>query len=234
MTAAVTPTVVGFIAILGLFCAQRHGGARLGGFVSGLPLVSLPCAMMAALTGGYEAFSLAIYGAIVATGVSAFAMMMLGRLHHHAALPVGIVVMLIVMLTICSGLARVQTTSPAAAAAFSMALLAVALVLSRVRRPVETSAISGAAARAPLALPMLCAALGSYVVTVWVFTQLGPFWAGAFSSSPILGVCAIAFGVKQGGSANVLRVTRGYASGCVCKFGILVSALLIGSLARLM
>jgi hypothetical protein len=92
MNAAPMPMAVGISALATLFIAQRRAGERAGGLIAGLPLISLPCAIVAGMGTGRDEAVATLVGPFVSTGVSAFAFMLLGRRHRYVVLPVALAV----------------------------------------------------------------------------------------------------------------------------------------------
>jgi hypothetical protein len=227
LTAALLRGAVTSVAVAGMLLAARRWGRSLAGLLTGLPTVTGPAIVWLALDRGGDFAAQAAHGAVLAAAPCAlFAL-------------------------VYAWLAGVHGRAVALTAAAGVSLLPVPLLML-VPWPMVGCVVLGAVAstvclrlmprwrRRAVPLPAPSAAMHAAAWTVLVAAAvsalssllapaLGPLWAGALTSPPLLAAAVVWEVHRQGCAARVLDFLRGYTAGLlgrtlfVAVFGVLLA-----------
>jgi hypothetical protein len=209
--AALSAAVVGL-----LLMTLRHANPRASGLAAAVPINSMPALFWLSVEhgGGYAAT--AALGSLWGTGLAALLGLTFARM---AQICNAAVAALLAFLAIGALAALIWALPAALTAATALAL--VTILMSRVAqlRP------SGGARRHTDGITDALRSMGIAGAMSFVVSELsrhgGPQFCGLVATIPVVGMCAVYAGHRQGGAPLMLRVLDGYLAGMLAKAAFL-------------
>lgn len=220
--AALSATALGVLLSL-----LRHAGPRAGGLAAAVPINSMPALFWLSLEHGDAFVTAAALGALWGTGLTVLLAVTFGRLNR--ACPVGLAAVLAWLAT--GTVAALTWNLPAAA----VAATALCLLASLVGQPAPARPPNGprlrTASRSAAWWSMAVAGAMSLLVAE-LSRHVGPQYCGLVAAIPVVGMCALFAGYRQGGAPGMFGVLSGYLDGMAAKaafLGALASAWAAGA-----
>jgi hypothetical protein len=225
-----TSVMAGVVALAIILVAQRRGGAAVGGFAAGLPLVTLPCVVAVGMRDGVDDALRVLDGSLIASSISASVLAMFARWHLLAPLLIGLPLSWLVCVALGSVTSAFTASVPfAAIAVISVLIILVALAITAPSgRGVAPQTVGY---QPPLRVTLgvaLCAYGGALLVAEWATPAL----AGAISAAPTLGCVAIGLAARAHGATGVSAGCLGYVRGTGVKSAMCFAAIAVVGVVR--
>jgi len=227
-TASLARAALSAAAVAVLLMALRHAGPRAGGLAAAVPINSMPALFWLSVEhgGGYAAA--AALGSLWGTGLT----VLLGLTFARMALACHALVAALLAWLAIGALAALSWALPPAPGGAAAALALVTIVIGQVAlpRPPSGPRRHGAGRGGPLQSVVVAGAMSMLVSEL--SRHGGPRFCGLVAAIPVVGMCALYAGYRQGGVALMLRVLRGYLDGMLAKaacLGALGSAWAVGA-----
>ena len=216
LAASLAKAALSAIAVGALLATLRHASPRASGLAAAVPINSMPALFWLSLEhgGGYAAT--AALGSLWGTGLTVLLGLTFARMAQvcHAALAASLACLAI------GALATLLWALPAALTAATVLALGVILIGQAVQPRSPGGAGRGSNRRTDALLSMGTAGVMSLVVSE-LSRYGGAQFGGLVATIPVIGICALHAGHRQGGAPLMLRVLDGYLTGMLAKAAFL-------------